>query len=116
MKRLAQAAAAFAVLAACALILQHLHMPHSTQRAALSAPKAYSHERMERNMPSGPVDINHADAQELTALTGVGPAVAQRIVDERERGGMFHYPEDLLAVRGIGAKKLEKLRHQICLH
>ena len=50
-----------------------------------------------------------------TALTGVGPSLAQEIITERERNGDFHYPEDLTNVKGIGAKKLEKMREQLLL-
>ena len=118
MKRLCQAAAVFAALAAVWLILSHLRMPYATETLCLTASRALPRgsERMEYRMPSGPVDINRADAEELDALYGVGPAISQRIVDERDAGGPFHYPEDLLSVKGIGEKTLEKFRNQIRIH
>ena len=118
MKRLCQAAALLMALAAGWMILSHLRMPNSTETFCLTASRALSRmdERMERSMPSGPVDINRAGVDELDTLPGVGPAIAQRIVEERDAGGPFHYPEDLLSVKGIGEKTLDKLRDQICIH
>jgi len=58
----------------------------------------------------GPVDLNTATAAELEELPGVGPAIAEAILDERERRGRFAAVEDLLDVRGIGDARLEQLR------
>ena len=57
-----------------------------------------------------PVDLNHADAAELTRLPGVGRALAARIVEARERGGPFAALDDLRRVRGLGRAKIERLR------
>ncbi|MGM9580339.1 MAG: helix-hairpin-helix domain-containing protein [Anaerovibrio sp.] len=61
------------------------------------------------------VNINTASADELTKLKGIGPAMAQRIVEYREENGMFQSPEDLQKVRGIGKAKFAKLKEQITL-
>lgn len=58
----------------------------------------------------GQVDINRATASELEELPGVGPATAQKIVDDREANGPFGKPEDLMRVPGIGPKKFESMR------
>ena len=60
--------------------------------------------------PKGPVDINTAGLEELQTLSGIGPALAQRILDFREANGPFASVEDLLKVRGIGEATLEKFR------
>jgi competence ComEA-like helix-hairpin-helix protein len=57
-----------------------------------------------------PLDINHASVGELARLPGVGPGLAQRIFDERERRGRFDSTEALRRVVGIGPKKLAALR------
>ena len=83
----------------------------------LSASKAVlrQDERMDYAWPEGTIDINTGDAAELDMLRGVGPAIAQRIIEEREANGRFTYPEDLLSVNGIGQKTLDKLWEQIFL-
>lgn len=62
---------------------------------------------------AGVVDINRATVTELETLPGVGPATAQKIVDDREANGPFATPEDLMRVPGIGAKKFEAMRDQV---
>lgn len=61
------------------------------------------------------IDVNRADVALLVTLPGIGEKLAQAIVDEREANGPFRYPEDLMAVSGIGEKKLEAIRDMICL-
>lgn len=58
------------------------------------------------------VNLNTATAQELERLDGVGPALAARIVAYRQQQP-FQQPEDLLKVKGIGPKKLQKIRAQL---
>ena len=55
------------------------------------------------------VDVNTAGVAELERLPGVGPALAGRIVAEREARGPFRSAEDLARVRGIGPKTLQHL-------
>ena len=59
------------------------------------------------------VNINTADLKTLQTLEGIGPSLAQRIVDWREQGGVFETAEDLLKINGIGEKTLEQLREFI---
>ena len=58
----------------------------------------------------GTVRVNTADAEELTQLPGIGDILAQAIINEREIHGLFRYPEDLMAVSGIGKQKLQNIR------
>ena len=55
------------------------------------------------------VNINTATVQELEALPGIGPVVAQRIVAYRDEHGAFRTVEELTKVKGIGESKLEEL-------
>jgi competence protein ComEA len=65
---------------------------------------------------AGEVNINTADIATLdTELAGVGPVVAQRIVDYRAQYGQFASAEDLTKVRGIGEITLDKNRDSIVL-
>ena len=56
-----------------------------------------------------PVHINTATLDELCALNGVGPKLAEKILEVRNALGAFKNAEDLQKVPGIGKKKLEKL-------
>ena len=61
----------------------------------------------------GPVDINTATLDELQTLKGIGPALAQRIIEYREEHGPFTSVEDLLHVKGIGETTLNKFRDHV---
>lgn len=61
------------------------------------------------------VNINTATSEELQTLSGVGEATAKAIIEERERGGPFATPEDLMRVSGIGEKKFAKVKDSICV-
>lgn len=59
------------------------------------------------------LDLNLATAPELEALNGIGPSLAQRIVEYRQQHGPFKTVDDLLAIVGIGPKSLEAFRDQV---
>jgi competence ComEA-like helix-hairpin-helix protein len=56
------------------------------------------------------IDLNAATKSQLELLPGIGPALAQRVLDHRAKLGGFTKVEDLDGVRGIGPKVLAKLR------
>ncbi len=60
--------------------------------------------------PRRPIDLNTATLDQLEELPGIGPKMAQRILDFREKSGPFERVTDLRAVRGIGRKRFEKIR------
>lgn len=59
------------------------------------------------------ININTADADELTELKGIGEALSERIVDYRTENGPFVDIEDIMKVSGIGEKKFEDIRRAI---
>lgn len=59
---------------------------------------------------SEPVDLNRADAKTLESLPGIGAVLAQRVLEYRASVGRFRTVEELLAVKGIGPKTLERIR------
>ena len=60
-----------------------------------------------------PLHINTASAEDLCALQGVGPKLAEKIIERRTASGPFKGPSDLKKVHGIGNKKLEKMLQSI---
>ena len=61
------------------------------------------------------VDINAASAEELQQLMGIGPVLAQAIVDYRAEHGPFESVDELLEVSGIGEAKLDNIRNDVTL-
>jgi competence protein ComEA len=59
---------------------------------------------------SAPVNLNTATAQELEALPGIGPTLAQAIIEERDRAGGFRSVEDLRRVHGIGDARFAQVQ------
>ncbi|HEY8344910.1 MAG TPA: ComEA family DNA-binding protein [Bacillota bacterium] len=58
----------------------------------------------------GRIDPNTATSTELQSIPGIGPALAERIIADRQRNGRFQTVDDLARVKGIGAKTLDKIR------
>ena len=62
------------------------------------------------------VDLNTANAEELTILTGIGPKTAETIVEWRQSYGWITTVDELEAVKGIGPKTIDNIRSQIVPH
>jgi len=60
--------------------------------------------------PAKPVNLNTATSEELQPVPGIGPATADQILQMRKSYGTFKSVDDLLAIRGLGPKQLEKMR------
>ena len=69
--------------------------------------------RVSKNVHSGPININRATAHQLDALDGIGPVIAQRIVDYRKINGSFLSIDDLQKVSGIGAAKFAQIKAKV---
>lgn len=63
--------------------------------------------------PAGPLDLNAATLDQLDGLDGIGPVLAQRILDWRTEHGRFSAVDELGEVEGIGDKLLDRLRDQV---
>lgn len=59
------------------------------------------------------INLNKATVDELTALSGIGPELARRIIDYRAASGGFKTIEELKKVKGIGARKFELVKDQV---
>lgn len=62
------------------------------------------------------LDVNAATVEELQELTGIGPVLAQAIVDYRAEHGPFRSVDELLAVSGIGETRLNEIRDEITVN
>ena len=60
-----------------------------------------------------PVSLNEASREELERLPGIGPALAARIVEHRERYGRFRRAEHLMLVRGISERRFLQMRPHV---
>ncbi len=63
-----------------------------------------------KKAPASPVNLNTATSEQLQQVPGIGPSTADKILQMRKSYGAFKSVDDLLAVRGIGPKRLEKMR------
>jgi competence protein ComEA len=61
------------------------------------------------------VNVNTASAADFEALPGIGPKLAARIIDYRQKNGPFKKLEELMNVQGLGEKNFLKLKPQLTL-
>lgn len=61
------------------------------------------------------LNINKATQGELESLSGIGPSIAARIIEDREANGPFTSTQDIMRVSGIGSKKFERIENSICI-
>ena len=73
------------------------HRPLSTRNSGLAA-------------SSAKLDLNRASVEELAHLPGIGEVLAKRIISHRKNNGLYHSVEGLLEVKGIGKKRMTRLR------
>ncbi|HSC24515.1 MAG TPA: helix-hairpin-helix domain-containing protein [Casimicrobiaceae bacterium] len=64
-------------------------------------------------LASAALNLNTATKDELVALSGIGPAKAQAIIDYRTQHGGFKSVDELKDVKGIGARRFEKLKPEL---
>ena len=101
----------------CALLLilnlqPGIHAAHQSDAYAASGAAAVIEPITFSVVPDG-MNINTASVEELDVLPGVGPAIAQAVVAEREVRGPYFYPEDLMDAKGIGESKYHAVEHLI---
>jgi competence protein ComEA len=89
-------------LVACTLALLLLFAPVALAAAASDSSA--------KGGPTKPIELNSATLDDLVEIPGIGPTMAQRILDWRDEHGPFGSVDDLMKVKGIGEKSLAKLR------
>jgi competence ComEA-like helix-hairpin-helix protein len=84
----------------------------SARHAGLRKPRREQKQKLPPE-PPGPVDLDVAGEQEIESLRYVGPALAKRIVADRDSLGPFGSIEGLKRVKGVGSSMVEKLRSAV---
>lgn len=83
----------YQLLLACVILLISAHTTLATKKPPLK-----------------PININTANSTELQEVPGIGPSTADKILQMRKSYGAFKSVDDLLAIRGLGKKRLDKMR------
>ncbi|MCK5094461.1 MAG: helix-hairpin-helix domain-containing protein [Spirochaetes bacterium] len=87
-----------------------------TNENSLVTNTVYSTDNVERtNFYINKIDINGADLSALTSLPGIGRETALKIIEYRSQKGKFTETRQLLSIKGIGVKKLEKIEKYIII-
>lgn len=96
------------VMAGGLVLTSYLALTRSEERRP--APQASVATGRTAQWPALRIDLNRAPEAELTLLPGIGPVLALRIVEDRQRNGPFDSVDSLQRVSGIGPRTLENLR------
>ena len=98
----------------CVFFLLGMYAGH--QRSLTYVPlRSFSPELLQETEVLATININTADARELTLLNGIGEAFAQRIIDYREAHGDFASIEDIMLVPGIKQALFDNIREYISI-
>ena len=77
---------------------------------AVSLPDRSATAPVPKRSHQGLLDLNRATEQDFDSLPGIGPKLAERIMEHRQSLGAFHSLDELREVKGIGKKKFERIR------
>ena len=102
---------ALGVLAIAAFFFGGLSMI-AAERVLASQPKA-TLQLQGQELPAVMVNVNKATTEELIKVRGIGPVMAKRIIEYRDKNGMFKSIDDLTQVQGIGGNKLQRIKDQV---
>ena len=94
---------------------QSTDSPSKSENNSDSLPRGTENSQNKSAESSSKVNINTATAEELEKLDGIGPAIAQRIVEYRNTNGKFLSIDEIKNVSGIGEKTFEKFKGDICV-
>lgn len=69
--------------------------------------------RTRKKSPTGKININSADTEQLVKLKGIGEKMSERIIKYRQENGPFMSIEEIMKVSGISEKKFEDIKEYI---
>jgi competence ComEA-like helix-hairpin-helix protein len=95
--------------AVAAVMLAAIVLPSVVQVAFRRAPAPPAIERADEHRYDLKIDVNACNRLELEHLPGIGPKLAERIIQSRDANGPFAHPRDLMRVKGIGQKMYAKM-------
>lgn len=90
--------------------------PRSAPGPGTRRPPPFPDVPMSTGCPPGGarIDLNRASRAQLESLSGIGPALAARIIEDRSENGPFETPEAVTRVRGIGARSFARFQERVC--
>src|SRR5437879_1158920 len=103
----------FIVLTLYGACVTRQHHPQSTANDRRTLASAQTNSANPQAVNPNRININTGSAAELEKLPGIGRALAERIVEHREKYGAFRRPEHLIMVRGISDRRYRALRDLI---
>ena len=84
----------------------------AVEKVSAAQPKA-TLQLQGQSQPAVMVNVNKASIEELINVRGIGPVMAKRIVEHRDKNGAFKTIEDLAQVQGIGGNQLQRIKDQV---
>jgi comEA protein len=104
---------ALGVLAIAAFFFGCLSMI-AVEKARAAQPKA-TLQLQGQNQSPAVVNVNKATLEELVKVRGIGPVMAKRIIEHRDKNGAFKSIDDLAQIHGMGGNKLQRIKDQITI-
>lgn len=86
-----------------------------TDEEKIVVPKKVILEEAEEERENDIININTADVEKLSTLTGIGKSTAEKIIKYREENGYFNSIEDIMNVSGIGENKFNSIKDNITI-
>jgi comEA protein len=103
----------FVLIVAAGTLIEHFEKDAFVMETVASDDGAqYSSEA--QSVTDGKININSADNEELKKLSGIGDALAERIIKYRTENGPFGSVEEIMKVSGISQKKFDVIKDDIC--
>ncbi len=88
-------------------------LPQSSRYQIYQSNLQETENREMQKMTTESININYASQTELEKLPGIGPKLAQKIIDYRKQNGLFKNLQEIMQVNGIGPKRYEAIKHLI---